>query len=63
MTKLKTTAHGTEVIIKALKIMEVYAHREDWVTDEDIKICKNLRRSITHLVYKDGGKDRIRSEG
>lgn len=63
MTKFKTTAHGTEVIIKALKIMEVYAHREDWVTDEDVKVCKNLRRSITHLVYKGDKKDEIRTEG
>ena len=49
--KYKTTSLGTEVILKALRMLEVYSHLEDWVSEEELELCKRMRREIQSINY------------
>jgi|TARA_R100001530_G_scaffold126598_1_gene95473 hypothetical protein len=49
--KYKTTSLGTEVILKALRMLEVYSHLEDWVSEEELELCKKMRREIQSINY------------
>jgi hypothetical protein len=56
MIKYKTTPLGTEVILKALRMLEVYSHLEDWVSQEELDLCKKMRREIQHMNYDERGE-------
>ena len=49
--KYKTTSLGTEVILKALRMLEVYSHLEDWISEEELELCKRMRREIQSINY------------
>ena len=54
--KYKTTPLGTEVILKALRMLEVYSHMEEWISQEELDVCKDMRREIQHMIYSERGE-------